>query len=131
MNRVVALSSLLLGLLGPTAACSDSGTSPTTVTTETFTGTLAEGAQNSFPFTTAGSGTVTVTATSLSPQLTVGLGIGTLNGSACTAATQNATAQQASVVTMSVSSAATYCALVYDPGGLASSVAYTITVAHP
>ncbi len=129
MKRLVVLLSAVVWL---TAACgSDSTTSPTAGTTETFSGTLVQGAQNSYPFTTTNSGTVTVTATSLSPALPVGLGIGTLSGSTCVPSIQNAAAQQSGTVTMTVASASSYCALVYDPGSVSQNVVYTITIALP
>jgi len=132
MNRLVVLLSAVMFVMFLTGACSsDTTTSPTTGTTETFSGTLVQGAQNSYPFTTTNSGTVTVTAASLSPALTVGLAIGTLNGSTCVATTQNAAAQQSGTVTMAVTSASTYCALVYDPGSVTQNIVYTITVALP
>jgi hypothetical protein len=128
MNRLVVLLSAVLCL---TVGCTDNSTSPSTGTTDTFSGTLVQGAQNSYPFTVTTSGTVTVTATSVTPALTLGLGIGTLSGTTCVATSQNAAAQQSGTVTMSVTTAGTYCALVYDPGGLAQNVVYVITVAHP
>src|SRR5262245_10844439 len=130
MNRLVVLLSVVVCLTA--AACgSDTTTSPTTGTTQTFSGTLVQGAQNSYPFTTTNSGTAIVTASSLLPVETVGLGIGTLNGSTCVPTIQNASAQQMGTVSMAVTSATTYCALVYDPGDVTQSVAYTITVTAP
>jgi hypothetical protein len=127
MNRLVVL---LFAVIGLTSACSDDTTSPTATTTETFSGTLTQSAQNSYQFTDVNSGTVTVTATTLTPQISVGLGIGTPTGSTCTANTESPV-QQAGSVTATLSAAGTFCALVYDPGGLAQPVNYVITVTHP
>jgi len=127
MNRVVILLFVAVCL---TSACTGNTTTPTTSTTETFSGTLTQNAQNAYQFTDMGTGTVTVTATTLTPQVSVGLGIGTPTGSACTANTENAV-QQSGSVTATLSAAGTFCALVYDPGGLAQPVNYVITVSHP
>jgi len=129
MNRLVIVLSAALCLT--TLACSDDTTSPSGGTMDTFSGTLVQGAQNSFPFTATASGTVTVTATSLNPGLAVGLGIGTLSGTTCVPTAQNADAVQSGTVTEAVASAGTYCALVYDPGSVTQNVVYVITVAHP
>jgi hypothetical protein len=126
MTRFAAL----VLLLGATTACNNTATSPATATTDTFSGTVAPASPSLQTFTASASGTVSVTATALTPQTTVGLGVGTLVGSTCSTAAQ-AAVQQGGTVTESVSSSGTYCALVYDPGTLTAAVAYTITVAHP
>ena len=128
MNRLVIVLSAVLCL---TLACSDDTTSPSNGTTDTFSGTLVPGAQNSYPFTVTTSGTVTVNVTSLNPAATVGVGIGTLSGATCVATSQNASEQQAGMLSMAVTTAGTYCALVYDPGSVTQNVVYVITVAHP
>jgi len=127
MNRLVVL---LFAVVCLTSACSSDTTSPSATTTETFSGTLTQNSQNSYQFTDVGTGTVTVTATTLTPAVSVGLGIGTPTGSACTANTESAV-QQAGTVTATLSAAGTFCALVYDPGGLAQPVNYVISVTHP
>jgi hypothetical protein len=126
MTRFAALV-LLLGL---TMACSSAVTTPTVPTVDTYTGTVSPGFQTPQTFTASTSGTVTITATSLTPQIAVGLAVGTLSNSICTA-TSEASVQQGGSVTGTVSSSGTYCALVYDPGTLTVAVAYTITIAHP
>jgi hypothetical protein len=73
---------------------------------------------------------VTVTATSLNPQVTVELGVGTLNGAVCSATSQ-AAVQQGGAVASSVSGSGTYCAVLSDAGGLTAAVSYTISVEHP
>ena len=128
MNRLVIV---LSAVLCSTVACTGNSTSPSTGTTDTFSGTLVQGAQNSFPFTVTTAGTVTVTVTSLNPASTVGVGIGTLSGTTCVATSQNAAAQQAGAVSMAVTTAGTYCAIVYDSGSVTQNVVYAISVAHP
>ena len=126
MTRFAAVALLLV----LTTACNDTATTPATVTSDTFSGTVSPASPSLQTFTASASGTVTVTATALSPQTTVGLGVGTLVNSTCSTASQ-ASVQQGGTVTETVSASGTYCALVYDPGTLTAAVSYTITVAHP
>jgi ABC-type molybdate transport system substrate-binding protein len=126
MTRLAALV-LLLGL---TAACSDTSTSPAATTTDTFSGTVSPGSPSMQTFTTSAAGTMTVTLTALTPQATVGLAVGTVSNSTCTPSGQ-ASVQQGGTVSGSVSSSGTYCALVFDSGSLTAAESYTITVNHP
>ena len=128
MTRLAALA-LLIGL---TTACGNSVTSPAAATTDTFSGTVSPGSASTQTFTVSASagGTVTATVTSLTPQATVGLAVGTLSNSICSE-TAEASVQQGGIVSGSVASSGTYCALVFDPGTLTAAVTYTITVAHP
>jgi len=111
---------------------SASSTAPSTKTTETFTGTVAVKGSDIHAFTVSASGQVDVTLTTANPSVPLGLLIGTASGSACAAvaggsvvASPGSTAQLSGFL-----SPAAYCVAAFDPGGLAQSVSYTVTVAH-
>jgi hypothetical protein len=114
----------------------DSSTSPSGDTnTTTFSGTLApRGAPVFFTFTTAANGPVAVTLTSLTPSTTsgIGLGLGTPSGTTgCTLSNFTTSAVPSSTAQISVTEAAgSYCAQVYDPGNLASTTTFSISVSH-
>lgn len=122
-------------------ACGDAATTttPTTptattpTTTETFEGDLNPNGAKTFPFTTQAAGTVTATLTSLSPDstLTIGMSLGTWNGSACQIVLANDNAIQGAVITGTVSSTGSLCVRVYDVGKLVEPIAFVVTVVHP
>lgn len=130
-------------LAGALWACDNgtptSPTSPTTTTTpstatETFEGTLAPNGGRTFSFTANAAGTVTATLTRIEPDgaVTVGLALGTWNGTTCQIVLANDNAVQGTVVTGAVSSAGPLCVRVYDAAGtLAGSIAFVVTVVHP
>src|SRR5262249_144938 len=138
-------SILLLALALGLAGCNDSNTTtptppptptpPSTPTkTEPFSGTLNRNGGVTFPFTATAGGTVTVTLSSLSPDSTlqIGLSLGSWTGSACQIVIANDAAAQSAVVTGTVTSAPSLCARVYDAAAkVATSVDFSISVAHP
>jgi hypothetical protein len=118
---------LLPGLSSPT----DPTSQPTATT---FSGSLApQGAPVFFTFT-AGAGPVAVTLTSVNPSTTsgIGLGLGTPNGTTtCTLTNFTTSAVVSSTPQISVTEAAgSYCVQVYDPGSLANSLAFALSVSH-
>lgn len=127
-----------LALLVATAACgsSSSTTSPSTTTkTDTFNGTVAVGGADFHPFTVASTGAVAVTLTAAGPPatITMGIGVGLVNGSACTivsGGSVNTPAGSAAQLNGTVS-AGTYCVQVFDIGNQTAPVTYTVTVSHP
>jgi hypothetical protein len=143
MRRSMCRAALLVAMfaLGTSACGSDDDntdtqtpTTPTTpTTTETFEGELKINGASSYAFITATSGTVTTTLTALNPSgsPTVGLSLGTWNGSACQIIIANDAAAQGAVVTGNVSAATTLCTRIYDAGKLTDTVTYTLTVVHP
>jgi hypothetical protein len=86
-----------------------------------------------FTFTTQAAGTVTATLTSLSPDstVTIGLALGTWNGSACQIVLANDSAIQGTVVTGTVSGIGNLCVWVHDVGMLADLTTFVVTVVHP
>jgi len=137
MRRVIPLS-LLIALA--TVACDNSSstsvaTSPSPLTTETFSGTVAVGSSDFHTFTATQGGTVSVTLNAAGPPATIfmGLGIGTPSTSTC-ALLSGATADTQAGTTSQLSGtvdAGTYCVEVYDVGNETIPVNYSVTVAHP
>jgi hypothetical protein len=139
--RSILPVALALALMG--AGCDNSNQdstppSPTPVplTTETFMGTVDPGSLAFHPFTVARQGEVDITLTAAGPPATIsmGLGIGTPSGSTCSLNIQGGTVPaQAGTMPQLVGTAAAgaFCVAVYDIGNQASTVSYTVTVAHP
>jgi hypothetical protein len=114
---------------------SDSPTTPSsTAITATFSGAIAPQGPAAFFTFTAAAGPVSVTLTSLSPSSVtgIGLGIGTPNGTtSCSLSNFTTSATASSIAQITVTeTAGTYCAQVYDPGNLASTSTFTISVSH-
>ena len=111
--------------------------SPTTPTpthaTETFAGSLAVQGASRFTFTVAQTGTVTVTLSTLSPNVAVGMGVGTPSGTTgCTLTSSNSSALAGSTPQITVSQpAGAYCVSVYDVGNLTAAAAFSVIVVHP
>jgi hypothetical protein len=141
----------LLAILA--AGCSSSTaaavTSPTTVATESFSGSLQIGGLASHAFTTTTAGTITATVTSLSVPVVVGVGIGaysTTTGLCSLSTGANTTtgaSAQIAVTSATISATVdpgTYCVEIYDPGNLASvtsfaaitgTTSFTLSIIHP
>ncbi len=133
---------LVLPLLGVLAGCGSDPLAdliaptpaPTTMTfPEGGTATLTPNGAATYPFVALTLGTVTATLTTLAADtgVTVGLSIGTWNGSACQTIIANDRAGQGTAVSGTVTGAGTLCARVYDAVGLSAPVDYQITVVHP
>jgi hypothetical protein len=84
------------------------------------------------PFAVTRAGQVTVEITALSPDntVTVGLTLGTWNGSACQAVISNDSAKLSSAVIGTATAAGTLCVRVYDVGQLAAPTDYEVKVDH-
>lgn len=139
MRRPIRVLAVLM-LCVAAAACGDSNdTTPTSPTptpitvTENYADTLTPNGARTYAFTTQTSGSVTATLTTLAADsgVTVGVSLGTWNGSACQTIIANDQAAQATVVTGTVTGSGSLCARVYDAIGLAGPVDYELTVVHP
>jgi hypothetical protein len=133
---------LLLLLLGTGAgfvsACDDTTTtgtptSPTPTTTETFTGTVTvNGAvTHVFAVTQRGSVTATLTAVGSDNTATIGVSLGTWNGTSCQIILANDQAAVGAGVLGTVSGVGNLCLRVYDVGKLTAATTYSIDVVHP
>jgi hypothetical protein len=106
--------------------------------TETFSGTIAQGAIDTpKTFTASGTGEVTVKITALSPQNNVALGINLFQGGASGTACAGGLVNQAPFATLNVLAIDSqifkgdYCLLVGNVSSVATVVTYTLTVSHP
>jgi hypothetical protein len=125
-----------LAVLGTACGSSSTPTTPTdsdaVSVTESFTDTLTVNGAKTQPFTASRAGTVTATITALSPDatVTVGLSLGTWNGSACQIIIANDAAVLNTVVTGTAQATGNFCVRVYDVGKLTAATDYTLAVTH-
>jgi len=143
MQRVTLRGVFLLSLMAVVAptggACNDktAPTAPTVpTTTETFSGTLAQSGTASHSFTVSAKGTLTISLTSVSPlsTMSIGLGIGSWDGSTCgSAMSKNDNARAGATALTGTAVAGNYCVRVYDSGNIPAdwTVAYEVSVVHP
>ncbi len=140
MRRSIRLAVMaIVATVGGVAfwACSNNipttTTTTPTITTDTFNGTLNPNGAQTFSFSVQAAAVLTATLTSISPDstATLGLAIGTWNGSACQIVIANDKAVQGTVVTGSSGGAGTLCVRVYDVGNLTQNEAFVVTVVHP
>src|SRR5262245_34901371 len=123
------------------AACHSTTTAPTTTAaapstvTDTFTGSIAQTANMSFPFTVTATGNVQVTLTDVEPLTTMALGvaIGSWDGTTCTpglATTDHA--KSGATALAGTAAAGSYCVQVSDAGNIPPTwtVSFTVQVIH-
>ena len=131
--------SLVLAVALASASCGsdNSTTTPTSPTpvyvTDTFSGTLATGETARHPFAAKTGGSIQIAVTALSPDatLTMGIGLGTWDGTACSVILQTSVAVVNSAFSASATSAGNYCVTIFDVGNVATSTEYTLSVVHP
>jgi hypothetical protein len=133
------MTSLLLAASLAASACGDdTPTNPTDPTapvavTETFSENLNPNGGRTHEFSVTRAGTVTARLTALAPDdtVTIGLSIGTWNGSSCQIiiAKDNATLTAGTVIGTATGTGL-FCVRLYDVGALTASTEYTITVEH-
>src|SRR5438552_173224 len=135
MKTVVGLVALLCAV----SACGggDSGstsvlTTPTTLVTESFTGSVAVGATDFHTFSVSSGGAINVTLTAAGPPPTIymGIGVGTPSASACALLTNGSVVAPAGITAQlsGTISAGTYCVAVFDVGNETTPVTYAVTV---
>jgi hypothetical protein len=139
MRRTLGRGFLALTIAAATVACEETSVptvptpTPAPTVTDTFNGSLGVNAAATFTFAVAAAGDVTATLTALSPDsaATVGISIGTWNGTTCQEVLANDLANQGSQIVGAVSVAADICVRVRDVGKLADPQVFTLTVVHP
>jgi hypothetical protein len=135
MAAMVAVASLMAGTCGDDSTTPTTPTTPVTpvTTTETFSGDLKVNGATSHVFLVLSAGTVTVQLTAVDPSTspTIGVRLGTWNGTACQIIIANDAAALNAIVTGQVTAATSLCARVYDAGRLTDPLTYTIQVVHP
>ena len=107
-------------------------TQPTPVqVTESFSETLNVNGARTHRFNVDRAGTVAAQLKALSDQTaTIGVSLGTFNGSSCAILISKTDAVLNSTVTGTAQSTGQFCVWVNDVGRLTSGVAYTIDVTH-
>ena len=128
----------LLLLLPILAAACDNGpalVNPTAgpTTSETFASTLTKNGAVTHQFAATSRGTVTATLTKIDPDSTqtIGVSLGTWNGTSCQTIIANDAAIVGSALVGTVSGVGNLCLRVYDVGKLTTPEDYSIDVAHP
>lgn len=135
-SSFVRSASLAVAVLAMTS-CGDDPITPTTPTpepvTEVFTGTLTVSGGVTHPFSAAAPGSLTATLTNIAPDEspTVGLSLGTWNGSACAVVIRQDAAVRTTVIYGTVNQAGQLCVSIYDVGRLSTAQDYEITIVHP
>ena len=101
--------------------------------TDTFTGSLTKNGAATFPFTVSAAGTITAAIATLEPETTasVGLSLGTWNGTACNVVIANDQAVQGSSVIGQTTGGGSLCVRIFDTGKIVDPLNFTITVVHP
>lgn len=136
---VVALAVAGSACGGSSSSSSLGVTSPSaTAVTDTFSGTIPQNGTAIHPFTVKTEGyTLLAGYTSLAPATvtSLGLGIGSWDGSASTCGlniSQNDAAKSGSTAISGTASAGNYCIRVYDGGNVpaGATVTYTLQVQH-
>ena len=120
-------------------ACSESinpslPTDPGNPVIDTFTGTLTPNGAKTEPFSVTRSGSVTATLSSLAPDatITIGLSLGTWNGTACSTVISNDSATVGTAVTGAADREGRLCVRVYDADGkLPQPTDFELNVVHP
>ena len=113
-----------------------SPTAPTTLApanvTEEFSGTLEVQSSRVHPFPVAARSTITVTLVTVGPlnSLSIGLGVGTWDGAACTLIAGDNNAREAAALNGTVEPG-NYCAAIYDNGNLTTPITYVVRVQRP
>ena len=140
MHRFISVSTVLCSVLlalGAAACGSDNPTTaPTTdvpTITESFSDTVTVNGARTHPFTVSKAGTVTATLIVLSPDstVTIGLSLGTWNGTSCQIIIANDAAVLNSAATGTAQTGGgSYCVRVYDVGRLTAPTDYTVQVTH-
>src|SRR5262245_53821642 len=135
---LLALMMSGFGLAGCDNTIENAGSIPTTPTavnvTETFTGSLGPNGAITHPVTVKTGGTVVATLMDVTPDSTITLGIslGTWNGTTCQIVLANDKALPGGSVTGNVSTIGTLCLRIYDPEGHLTAVSnYSVDVFHP
>jgi hypothetical protein len=140
MHRPLLCAALAVAIFAG-AGCADDEleglppTAPTNpeITEPPFTGTLTVNGGVTKPFDVSAVGTVTAIIDSLEPaaaSLTVGLALGTWNGTSCQVVLANDTAGVGSGIAGFANGAGNLCARIYDIGQLTEPVTFTVTIKH-
>lgn len=121
---------LLAGCGGANNFVPPVGATPVPVT-ETFTDIIERNGAKTYPFVAQAGGTVQASLTAVSPDVVLGVSLGTWNGLACQIIIANDKAVVGTVVTGTASAIGNLCARVYDVGSVSVATEYTLSIFHP
>ena len=132
---VMALAAVAAACGGGSTTAPTSTTAAATISNDVFTGVVQVGGINYHNFTVTTPGSLAITLTSTAPQttLTMGIGVGTPNGSGgCTfiQTTQGAASTTTAQLSGSITASGQYCIGIGDVGNAAGPITYSITVSH-
>ena len=128
---VFALLTLAIAACGSDPV--ETPTEPSAVSvTENLSETLTVNGARTFPFTANRAGTVTARLSALAPDdtITIGLSIGTWNGTSCQIIIANDQAKLNVSVVGTAQQTGQFCARVYDVGLLRAPTDFTIELTH-
>jgi hypothetical protein len=137
MVRLLFRSASLAAAVLVMTGCGDDVQTPTTPTpdpvTEVFTGRVTVNGGATHIFNASFPGSLTATLSNIGPDEnpTVGLLLGTWNGTACAVQIVQDAAVRTSVLYGTVNQAGQLCVRIYDVGRLSTAQDYEITVVHP
>lgn len=140
MYRLMSRTLLILCSSALVTACGDNTPAPTLPSpgpppaiTETFTGNLNRNGAVTHPFLAGSSGDIRAVLDAIEPEevSSIGLSLGTWNGSACQAVIANDNAISGAVLLGQASVASNLCLRIYDVGKIAAQASYQITLIHP
>jgi hypothetical protein len=124
-------AALLLGACGDDSTSNNPNAPTPVAVTETFSGTVNPNGGITHSFIVQQAGNVTATLTTVAPEgTTIGLSLGTWNGSACQIILANDNAVQGNSVVGTATTLGNFCARVYDVGKLTGLTDYEISVTH-
>jgi len=134
-SRIGLAAAVAMALASCGSSSSPDAVPSPSLTTETFTGSLAAKGTNYHMFSVTTLGQVVVTLTNTAPvaTITVGLGVAQTSAGACLPVmlAYNNTAAAGTVIS-GTADIGSYCAAIYDVGNVGTDpIQYTITVAHP
>lgn len=135
---------LLVPMLAAAAACGRKDpflptgpSTPPTVRTETFTGTLTRNSAYTHPFSVADSGDVSVflitsadARDATNNSIAIGVSLGTWNGAACAIVIANDNVAPGSSITGRATAAGNLCVRVYDVGFVPAASTYELLIDH-
>jgi hypothetical protein len=145
MRRLFLRALLLVAVAAVPSACGDNNnlstptgpTTPPTVLTETFSGTLFKNAAYTHPFTVTDSGDVSVfLLQSVDPAqpdhnaIPIGVSLGTWNGVSCAVVIASDNISPGASLTGRATAAGNLCVRVYDVGFVPGAANYELLIDH-
>ena len=141
MHRLTSRALLVLCSSALMVACGDDpppatlpSPGPPQTVSEVFAGEINRNGAVTHPFLAGSSGNIVATLDSLGPEgvvTSVGLLLGTWNGTSCQSVISNDNAAQGAFVIGAASIASTLCVRIYDVGNIPNLASYQVTVVHP